>query len=76
MPLRVELDGSEIARMLIERLPHEMEVAVGMRDAQLADLGRRRRVPVDGLTVHALAELIAGCAWPAIARFREIRRPA
>ena len=76
MPLRVELDGSEIARMLIERLPHEMEVAVGLRDAQLADLGRRRRVPVDGLTVHALAELIAGCAWPAIARFREIRRPA
>lgn len=76
MTLRVEVNGREIARMLIDRLPHEMEVAVGMRDAQLADLGRRRRLPVEGLTIHALAELIAGCAWPAIARFREVRRPA
>ena len=39
-------------------------------------LGRRRRIPVDGMTIHALAELIASCAWPAIARFRETRRQA
>jgi len=76
MTLRVEVNGNDIARMHIERLPHEMEVAVGVPDAQLADLGRRRRVPVEGMTIHALAELIAGCAWPAIARFREARRPA
>ena len=56
--------------------PHEMEVAVGVREPQLIDLGRRRRVPVEGMTIHALAELIASCAWPAIARFREARRPA
>lgn len=76
MTLRVEVNGNDVARMHIERLPHEMEVAVGVPDAQLADLGRRRRVPVEGMTIHALAELIAGCAWPAIARFREARRPA
>ena len=42
-----------------------MEVAVGVREPQLIDLGRRRRIPVDGMTIHALAELIASCAWPA-----------
>ena len=76
MTLAVEVNGDDVARMHIERLPHEMEVAVGVREAQLIDLGRRRRVPVDGMTIHALAELIASCAWPAIARFRETRRQA
>ena len=33
MTLRVEVDGDDVARMHIERLPHEMEVAVGVRDA-------------------------------------------
>jgi hypothetical protein len=29
------------------------------------------------MTTHALAELIASCAWPAIARFKDTaRRPA
>jgi hypothetical protein len=76
MALSVEVNGDDVARMHIERLPHEMEVAVGVREPQLADLGRRRRIPVDGMTIHALAELIASCAWPAIARFRETRRQA
>jgi hypothetical protein len=76
MALSVEVNGDDVARMLIERLPYEMEVAVGIREPQLADLGRRRRIPVDGMTIHALAELIASCAWPAIARFRESRRQA
>ena len=76
MTLAVEVDGKDVARMHIERLDHEMEVAVGVRDPRLIDLGRRRRAPVDGITIHALAELIAGCAWPAIARFRDVRHPA
>jgi hypothetical protein len=76
MALSVEVNGDDVARMHIERLPHEMEVAVGVRDPQLAALARRRRIPVDGMTIHALAEMIASCAWPAIARFREHRRQA
>ena len=76
MALLVEVNGDDVARMHIERLPHEMEVAVGVRDPQLAALARRRRIPVDGMTIHALAELVASCAWPAIARFRETRRQA
>jgi hypothetical protein len=76
MALAVEVNGDDVARMHIERLQHEMEVAVGVREPQLAALARRRRIPVDGMTIHALAELIASCAWPAIARFRETRRQA
>jgi len=76
LALSVEVNGDDVARMHIERLPHELEVAVGVREPQLAALGRRRRIPVDGMTIHALAELIASCAWPAIARFRETRRQA
>jgi hypothetical protein len=45
-----------------------------VREPQLASLGRRRRILLDGLTVHALAELIASCAWPVIARFKDTRR--
>ncbi|MBO0741114.1 MAG: hypothetical protein J2P51_06785 [Hyphomicrobiaceae bacterium] len=75
MALSVEVNGDDVARMHIERLPHELEVAVGVREP-LAALGRRRRIPLDGLTVHALAELIASCAWPVIARFKETRRQA
>ena len=76
MALSVEVNGDDVARMHIERLPHEVEVAVGVREPQLSALARRRRIPVDGMTIHALAELIASCAWPTIARFREARRQA
>jgi hypothetical protein len=76
LTLAVEVAGEDVARMLIERLVHEMEVSVGVRDANLIELGRRRRIPVEGLTIHSLAELIAACAWPTIARFRENRRSA
>jgi len=76
MALSVEVNGDDVARMHIERLPHEMEVAVGVREPHLVDLGRRRRVPVEGMTTHVLAELIASCAWPAIARCKETRRQA
>lgn len=69
----VEVYGTEVARLQIERLDDEIEVAAGVPDAQLADLARRERVTLQGLTTHALAELIAGCAWPAIAHFREIQ---
>jgi hypothetical protein len=74
--LSIDVNGTDVARMHIERLPHELEVAVGVRDARMLDLGRRRRIPMQGMTIHALAELMAGCAWPAIARFRESRRSA
>jgi len=76
MTLRLEVNGSDVARMHIERLAHEMEVAVGVPDQRLIDLGRRRRIPVEGMTIHALAELIASCAWPTIARFSETRSQA
>jgi hypothetical protein len=74
LALSVQVNGDDVARMHIERLPHELEVAVGVREPQLAALGRRRRIPVDGMTIHALAEMIASCAWPAIARFKETRQ--
>ena len=71
MAVAVEVFGNDVARMYIDKLAEEMEVAVGLPEANLADLGRRRRIPVKGMTTHALAELIASCAWPAIARSRE-----
>jgi hypothetical protein len=73
MTLTVEVDSAEVARMQIERLPHELEVAVGVRDAQMIGLGRRRRIPIEGMTTHSLAELVAGCAWPVIARYKDTR---
>jgi hypothetical protein len=76
MTLSLEVNGSDVGRMHIERVAHEMEVAVGVADQSLIDLGRRRRIPVEGMTIHSLAELIASCAWPTIARVRETRPPA
>jgi hypothetical protein len=76
MPVSVQMFGRDIARMHIDRLGQEMEVAVGLPDVRLASLGRRQRLAVDGMTTHALAETIAGCAWPAIAHDRETRSPA
>lgn len=76
MPVAVQVFGNDIARMHIDRLDQEMEVAVGLPEAHLADLGRRNRIPLQGMTMHALAELIASCAWPAIARYRESRGQA
>jgi hypothetical protein len=76
MTLSVEVEGSDVGRMHIERVAHEVEVAVGVADQRLIELGRRRRIAIEGMTIHALAELIASCAWPTIARFRETRRQA
>jgi hypothetical protein len=70
LTIKVEVLGKDAARMHIERVGGEIEVAVGLPDARLADLGRRQRLPLQGLTTHALAELIASCAWPAIAHVR------
>jgi hypothetical protein len=71
LTVTVEVLQAEAARLLIERVGEEMEVAVGVPDARHAHLGRRQRLPVAGLTTHALAELIAACTWPAIAHVRE-----
>jgi hypothetical protein len=76
MPVAVQVFGKDVARMHIDLLAQEVEVAVGVPDARLADLARRQRMPLQGMTMHALAEMIAGCAWPAIARYREMRPPA
>jgi hypothetical protein len=75
-PFSIQVAGDEVARMHVDRLAHEIEVAVGVRDSRLANLGRRRRLPAAGLTIHALAEVIASCVWPAVARFRENQQTA
>jgi hypothetical protein len=76
MTVAVEVFGDDVARMHIDRLAQEVEVSVGVAEARLAHLGRRQRIAVEGMTTHSLAELIAGCAWPAIASHRETHRPA
>jgi hypothetical protein len=76
LTIGIQVFDGDVARMLIERSGEEIEIAVGLPDARLADLGRRQRVPLQGLTTHALAEQIASCAWPAIAHFREVQPSA
>lgn len=71
LAVAIQVNRNEIARMHIERVDTEMEVAVGIQDARLMNLGRRRRIPMQGMTTHALAELIAACAWPAIEHFSQ-----
>ena len=68
MPVAVQVFGNDIARMHIDRLDQEIEVAVGLPDAHLARSRPPRAHSVEGMTMHTLAELIASCAWPAIAR--------
>jgi hypothetical protein len=75
-PFSIQVNGNEVARMHIDRHAHQLEVAVGVRDSHLANLGRRRRLPITGLTIHTLADVIASCVWPAVARFREKHQPA
>ncbi|KAB2919455.1 MAG: hypothetical protein F9K29_05175 [Hyphomicrobiaceae bacterium] len=75
LTLAVMVYEADVARMHIERIGSEMEVAVGVRDAGLIDLGRRRRIAIAGMSVHSLAELIASCAWPVIGRYRDTRMP-
>jgi hypothetical protein len=74
MTIGIQVRQSEVARMHIERIASEMEVAVGLPDANLMQLGRRRRLAINGMTTHSLAELIASCAWPAISHFTEAQR--
>jgi hypothetical protein len=76
LPLAIEVYGKDVARMHIDHRGPEIEVSVGVPDALFINLGRRRRIPVDGLAVHPLAEVIADCAWPVISRSRDGRRSA
>ena len=76
LPLAVEVYGKDVARMHIDHSGAEVEVSVGVPDALFINLGRRRRIPVAGLTTHPLAEVIADCAWPVISRSRDSRRSA
>jgi hypothetical protein len=74
MPVSVQVYGADVARMHIDRREDEIEVAVGLPDRRLVNLGRRERVPLQGLTTHTLAEAIASCAWPAIEHRRQTTR--
>jgi hypothetical protein len=65
-----------IARMHVERIGDEIEIAVGVPDARLLDLGRRRRLAIAGLTTLTLAEAMAICAWPSIAEAQAQRASA
>ena len=73
LSLRVEADGDDLARVSIAVVNGAVEVAVDPCAARPAELARRRRVPLDGVTIYALAESIAGCAWPAIAHHASAR---
>lgn len=68
--LAVELDNAHIARMHVERVDRQLEVAVGVSDPQLMELASRRLVDIESLDTHALAELMVGAAWPLIANAR------
>jgi hypothetical protein len=76
LPLAVEVYGKHVARMHIDHRGAEVDVSVGVPDALFINLGRRRRIPVAGLSIHSLAEVIADCAWPIISRSRDSRRSA
>jgi hypothetical protein len=67
----VEVLGVDAARLYLERIAEEIDIAVRPADPRLAGLGRRGRLPLVGLTTHALAEVIASSAWPTIAHVRE-----
>lgn len=71
LTLSLVVAGQDIGRVHVDRLAHEIEVAVVGTDAGARDMGRRRRLPADGMSVQALAELIAGVTWPAVARARD-----
>lgn len=80
LTLALMVAGEDAARVHVDRLPHELEISLAGIDAGTEvgskELGRRRRVPADGITVQALAELVAGCVWPTIARIRDRRSSA
>lgn len=78
--LALVVAGEDAARVHVDRLAHEFEISVVGVDASgtetgARELARRRRVPTDGITVQALAELVAGCVWPTIARVRDRSNP-
>lgn len=75
LSLALVVSGGDAARVHIDRLAHEFEIAVTGNAAGAREIGRRRRLPVDGMTVQALAELIAGCVWPTVTRVRD-KRPS
>ncbi len=69
-PLSVNVDGTTVALMVLERQSEALEISVGVADVARLDLGRRHRLSVDGITPHALAEHMASSAWPSIADAR------
>ena len=70
-PLSVNVDGTTVALMVLERQTEALEISVGVADVARLDLGRRRRLAVGDLTPHALAEQMASSAWPSIADARQ-----
>ena len=74
LPVSIQMFGTDIARMHIDRRENELEVSVGLPDPALVNLGRRERIPLGEVTTHSLAEAIASCAWPAIASYQGAQR--
>ena len=78
--LKIEVNGHDMGRLHIDRSTETLEVIAIARDARLdarlMALSRRHRLAVTGLTIHALAEAIAGCAWPLIASFTDAHKSA
>jgi hypothetical protein len=69
--LRLEVGGDDLAGVQIAMIDDAVEVAVD--PSARPKLARQRRVALAGMTIHALAEAIAGCAWPAIAHHASAR---
>jgi hypothetical protein len=64
----VMVGGKPVARMHIDQPGDGIEVAVGVPDASLMDLARARWIAGRDVTLPVLAEALASCAWPSIAR--------
>ncbi len=65
-PLSMKVGGNTIGRVNIDLVRRALEVSVDEPDR--LDLARRQAIDTLGLTPHALAEVIANCAWPTVAQ--------
>ena len=71
-PLSVTFGTETIALMYVERDPDAIEISVGGVDRTRIPPGQRRRVDVNGLTPHGLAEQMALAVWPSVTNIRQV----
>ncbi len=64
-PLAMKVGGNIIGRVHVDLVRRTLEVSVDEPDR--LDLARRQAIDTLGITPHALAEVIANCAWPTVA---------